>query len=379
MYLVCFASAWSRREAFFAIMVLGTIHEEIQAAVHYFLPGSKVLSLREHGSGHIHKTYRVNTDAQRASGIFLVQQFNQTVFQQPEQVAANIARVHAHLAVKSLDKAILNPVANPDRHFFYHSPAGHLWRMFDFISGGFSVERAASPQQAYLAGKAFGNFAALLSDLDPSLISETIPGFHDSVKRWLLLEPVIASDPAGRVSEMMPLIEEVNRYHGVFFEIRSLPIPLRVVHNDAKLGNVLFDKTTEQILAVTDWDTIMPGLILADFGDLARSLISPAAEDSAEYDAIQVRLPYFEALCKGFLEETAGMLTSMEKTHLVLGAQWIILEQALRFLCDYLAGDVYYPVQYPEHNKVRALNQMHLFRSVLAAENAMQAAVGKFV
>lgn len=251
--------------------------------------------------------------------------------------------------------------------------------MFDFIEGGFSSERAESSQQAFLAGKAFGAFAASLSDLDPDLLTETLPDFHNSVKRWQHFEEVLASDPAGRISDAMPLIEEVERHHDIFFEVQALPTPVRITHNDAKLGNVLFEKTTGRILAVTDWDTIMPGCILADFGDLARSLISPVEEDSPRYNKIQVQLPYFEELCRGFLEDTSYILTTVEKEHLVLGAKWIILEQALRFLNDYLSGDLYYPVCYAEHNKTRATNQLRLFQELLKNEAAMQAIVRKHV
>jgi len=360
-------------------MTHDTTQQTLQEVINFFLPGCTVHKAQEHGSGHIHKTYRVFTNAPRTSGCFLVQQFNHCVFQNPEQVAANIATVHTHLAAKSLDTAILCPVSGPDESFFYISETGHFWRMFDFIEGGFSSERAASPQQAFLAGKAFGAFAAALSDLDPNLLTETLPDFHNSVKRWEHFEKVLASDPAGRVSQAMPLIEVLEQHHHIFFEIQSLPMPIRITHNDAKLGNVLFEKTTGRILAVTDWDTIMPGCILADFGDLARSLISPVEEDSPRYDKIKVQLPYFEELCRGFLEDTSDMLTTVEKEHLVPGAKWIILEQALRFLDDYLSGDLYYPVCYPEHNKTRATNQLRLFQELLKNEAAMQAIVRKYV
>lgn len=367
------------REAHFFSMAHDTTQQEFQAVINFFLPGCTVQKAEEHGSGHIHQTYRVLTNASRASGCFLAQQFNHHVFQNPEQVASNIAKVHAHLAAQPLDTAILCPVSSPDESFFYISETGHFWRMFDFIEGGFSSERAESSQQAYLAGKAFGAFAASLSDLDPNLLTETLPDFHNSVKRWQHFEKVVASDPAGRVTEAMPLIEAVKRHHDIFFEVQALPTPVRITHNDAKLGNVLFEKTTGRILAVTDWDTIMPGCLLADFGDLTRSLISPVEEDSPRYDKIQVQLPYFEELCRGFLEDTSNILTTVEKEHLVLGAKWIILEQALRFLDDYLSGDLYYPVCYPEHNKTRATNQLRLFQELLKNEAAMQAIVRKYV
>lgn len=353
-------------------------HQEIRAAVAFFLPGCTVSGIKGHGTGHIHQTYRVSTDAARSSGRFLIQQFNHQVFKSPEVVAANIALVHAHLAAQQLDTVILHPVSGPNEQYFYIAESGRLWRMFDFIDGGYSTERAESAQQAYLAGKAFGAFAAALSNLDASLLAETIPGFHDSVSRWRDFEGVVNTDPARRVQEAMPLIEALKRHHHIFFELPSLPVPVRIVHNDAKLGNVLFEQTSHRILAVTDWDTIMPGCILADFGDLARSLISPVEEDSPRYDKIQVQLPYFEQLCRGFLEDSSAILTTIEKERLVLGAKWIILEQALRFLSDYLSGDVYYPVCYSEHNKTRTINQLRLFEKVLAHEAAMQAIVEKY-
>lgn len=359
-------------------MAGNTTHQEIRAAIAFFFPGCTVSGIREHGSGHIHKTYRVITDAPRASGRFLAQQFNHHVFTSPEKVAANIALVHAHLSAQQPGTAILRPVPGPDEQFFYRSGSGLLWRLFDFIEGGYSTERAESAEQAYLAGKAFGAFATSLSDLDAGLLAETIPGFHDSVRRWRLFQQLVDADPAGRVSESAPLIADLERQHHLFFEVQSLPAPVRIVHNDAKLGNVLFDKKTHQILAVTDWDTIMPGCVLADFGDLARSLLSPVEEDSPRYDKIQVQLPYFEQLCRGFLEDSSVVLTAVEKEHLVTGAKWIILEQALRFLSDYLSGDVYYPVCYSEHNKTRAANQLRLFGEVLTHEADIHAIVRKY-
>lgn len=382
MYFVCFVSAYvfnGRGEAHLFFMAHDSTHKEIQAALAFFFPGCRLSGIKEHGSGHIHKTYRIISDAPRSSGRFLAQQFNHHVFKKPEKVASNIAVVHAHLAAKPLSTAILHPVSSPDEQFFYTSETGHLWRMFDFIEGGYSTERAESAQQAYSAGKAFGAFVADLSDLDAQLLAETIPGFHDSVKRWQLFEEVAASDPAGRVSDAMPLIAMLEQHHHLFFEVQSLPIPVRVIHNDAKLGNVLFEKSTSHILAVTDWDTIMPGYILADFGDLARSLLSPVEEDSPRYDKIQVQLPYFDQLCRGFLEDSAEILTSVEKEHLVLGAKWIILEQAMRFLSDYLSGDTYYPICYPEHNRTRATNQLRLFNAVLENEDTMRAMVRKYI
>ena len=349
--------------------------QTIHAALRHFFPGQELAKAIPHGSGYIHCTFRVEMNGPEGLCTYLLQGFNHRVFQRPEEVSANIEQVHRHLSGKRTGLKALTPIYTPQGEAWHITESGDYWRAFEFISGAFSVEKAETAQQALQAGEAFGAFAAALHDLSPTLIKETIPGFHDSVARMKGFEQIVLSNPAGRVDNAEEEIAFLRRHSGIFAEVQAAGLPLRVVHNDAKIGNVLFAQDTGEVLAVIDWDTIMPGSILADFGDLVRSIVSPVQEDDPDSSAVQVQMPFFEALCRGFLSETAAMLRPEEKQNLVAGALWIVLEQAMRFLSDYLAGDAYYPVDHSAHNLVRAQNQLQLYRAILEQRKAMEAVV----
>lgn len=348
------------------------IMEEVLDA---FFPGKEVVSCKPHGSGHIHRTYKV----EMTHGSFLLQQFNQAVFPDFSAVAQNIKALSAHLSLSESVTGLkaLIPVPNAAGGTFVDMAGGGLWRMFEFIQGGFSIEQAVTERHAFEAGKAFGRFASALQDFPVGKLKETIPGFHDSVARWRQFGLIRKKAALERLKKSDDAIQFLEVHHGIFEEIQSLALPIRAVHNDAKIGNVLFSASDGAILAVTDWDTVMPGLILADFGDLVRSIASPVSEDDPDLSKVTVRLSFFGALCDGFLEEAGAWLTTLEKKHLVSGARWIILEQGMRFLHDYLAGDTYYPVKYADHNLVRARNQFALFASILESGTAMEAKVGR--
>lgn len=327
-----------------------------------------VIDVTPLGSGHIHRTYKISS----TGGNFLLQQFNARVFTRPEQVMANITKVHRHLRYNKGIQPVLTPVGLPSGEALWTDALEQQWRMFEFIEGGHAVEVVENPQQAYLIGRAFGAFAAALADLNPAQLCETIPGFHDSLARWRAFQQVLAEDPVGRAASAREEIDALQRQCHLFETPANLGLPQRVTHNDAKAGNVLLRADGSDFLAVVDWDTIMPGYVLADFGDLVRSIVSPVAEDAPSTEQVQVRLPLFEALCQGFLSEAQCFITPKERRHLVLGAQWITLEQAMRFLHDYLAGDVYYAAQYDAHNLTRARNQLTLAEAIQRQAEEMQ-------
>ncbi len=320
------------------------------------------------GSGHIHRTYKISS----LGGSFLLQQFNTRVFDRPEQVMANIMKVHRHLYYEKGMQPVLTPVGLSSGEAFWTDTSGQLWRMFEFIEGGYVPEVVQTPQQAYLIGRAFGAFAEALADFDPTQLHEVIPGFHDSLARWHAFQQVLAKDPLGRAASAGEETDALQRQCHLFKTIAALGLPQRVTHNDAKAGNVLLRTDGSDFLAVVDWDTIMPGYVLADFGDLVRSIVSPVAEDDPRIEQVQVRLHFFEALCQGFLSEAHRIITPNEHRHLVLGAQWITIEQAMRFLLDYLAGDMYYAAQYEEHNLNRARNQLALAEAIQRHAEEMQ-------
>lgn len=338
--------------------------KEIHDALACFFPEAEVVTASPHGSGLIQRSYRVAIRRGETTASYLLQQFNTDVFPQPEAVAANIRCVYEHLSGKDFPYALLRPVYAPSGNAFFVSERGDYWRVFEFFEQAFSIEKVHTPRAAFLAGQAFGAFSAALQDIPSGLLRETIPGFHDSAARWEQFLKIVAADPAGRTRSVEPEMDFLHSRSALFFNIRDVALPPRIAHNDAKIGNVLFDKNSGEVLAVIDWDTLMPGSILADFGDLARSSLNPVEEDDPRLESVQVQLPFFWALCRGFLPPLATLLTPVEKAHLVAAAQWITLEQALRFLSDYIAGDVYYPVRHAEHNLIRARNQLALFQSM---------------
>lgn len=327
------------------------------------------------GNGNINDTYRIDFDQNGRRQTFLLQRLNHLVFQAPERVAANIRRVADHLAGRpDYPYRIPAPVPGLDGRDLQRDDAGNYWRVFPFFDHTFVPETAATPAVAFEAARAYGIFLRALGDLPADALAETIPGFHDTARRWAVFEKNLADDPAGRAAAVLPEIEKIRAAKPVFDAVERLKtgsdLPLRITHNDTKAGNVLLSVETHQAVAVIDWDTVMPGTALSDFGDMVRTFAPDCHEDGP--GPVALRTDVLQALCKGFAAATAGFLAKTELENLPLGARWIIGEQALRFLTDYLAGDVYYKTRFPEHNLLRARNQLNLLEKVSAAEGLMR-------
>jgi N-acetylhexosamine 1-kinase len=245
---------------------------------------------------------------------------------------------------------------------------GHCWRATEYLPGSIGVESAETPRQAEQAAAAVGIFLQGLADLDPALVQDTLPGFHESWTRFEHFQKAVAGDAAGRLASVHSEVAFVQREARIFDYIKNLGLPQRVVHNDPKIANVLFDARSGEAIAVIDWDTIQAGSFLSDFGDMVRSMTPSFSEDEADFDKVELVMPLFEALARGFVPNIQQVMTPLEKANLLQGAFWIILEQMMRFLGDYLNGDVYYKVRYPEHNLVRARNQQALYVSIQRRE-----------
>ena len=315
------------------------------------------------GNGHINDTYRIDFEENGAARAFVLQRLNHEVFRQPEAVMDNIQRVTGYLAAQpGYPLAALAPVPTLGGHSFHRDPAGNYWRVFPMLENTFAPETIASPTEAREAARAYGAFARALRDFPAHTLADTIPGFHDTDRRWQVFEEILDKNPVGRCISAQPEIEAMRRAKPVFDQISSLKssgvLPLRVTHNDTKAGNVLLDSATGRAVAVIDLDTVMPGTILSDFGDMVRTFVPSRYEDDPDTENLTLRTDILDALTDGFLSETADFLSTVEREHLLLGASWIVGEQALRFLTDYLAGDPYYKTRYPDHNLVRARNQI---------------------
>ncbi len=320
------------------------------------------------GSGNINDTYRVSFNKGGQAQTYLLQRLNHLIFRQPEIVAANIRSI-ADFLQKQTDYPfeLALPVAGLDGKDLQIKPDGTVWRVFTFLDHCYSPEKAPDPGAAFEAARAYGLFLRALRHFPAENLSDTIPGFHDSDRRLALFDQTIKADPAGRVAATQTEIAQMQSALPVFQQISRLKrngaLPLRVTHNDTKAGNILLHTVTGAVVSVIDWDTIMPGTVLSDFGDMVRTFAPDAYEDAAP-EHLGLRSEVLAALHEGFEAATGDFLTDVEKENLPLGARWIIAEQALRFLTDYLAGDVYYKIRYPEHNLVRARNQLALLRLV---------------
>jgi Ser/Thr protein kinase RdoA (MazF antagonist) len=320
------------------------------------------------GTGNINDTYRIDFEQGGKSFSFLLQRLNHQVFLDPDAVMRNICRVTDHLKTTGFRYASPGPIPTLNGQYLHRDDSGNYWRCFPFLPHTYSPEGKTDAVTAYEAARAYGAFARALRDFPAAELTETIPGFHDTDRRWEVFLKTIDADPAKRVAAAAPEIEAMFRAKPVFDTISHLKktgdLPLRVTHNDTKAGNVLFDEASHKAVAVIDLDTVMPGTILSDFGDMVRTFVPDKSEDEPSH--VSLRSDMLAALREGFLSETADFLSNSEREHLLLGGAWITGEQALRFLTDWLAGDVYYKLKYPEHNLVRARNQLSVFRELVA-------------
>jgi aminoglycoside phosphotransferase (APT) family kinase protein len=337
-------------------------------------------------SGHINSTYRASyrlPDGSVARYIF--QAINRNVFKDPYAVMTNVELVTHHINGKVLRRKhdlggqTLNLFPARVGGFWVEDEKGAVWRCYNHIEDCVTYNVVENERQAYQAAHAFGAFQDLVSDLDASVIIDTIPDFHNTRKRYDRLAEVIAADPRGRLESVRAEVDFIRARETLVDILLDLAcagqIPLRVTHNDTKINNVMIDAQTDEAVCVIDLDTVMPGLALYDFGDLIRTATSPAAEDESDLSKVKMQMPMFEALVRGYLDTAGGFLNETEIRYLAFSGKLITLEVAIRFLTDYLEGDVYFKTHRPGQNLDRCRNQIQLVREIEAQEPAMNAFV----
>jgi len=353
---------------------------DLAAIAHAFdIPGTFV-SAHPTGSGHINDSYCVTFHHNAIPTRYLLQRINHHIFRDPAALMQNIQRVTIHLAAKLAN----NFPAHPDAHRctltliptrdarpLHTDHFGNHWRTYPFIEHAHSFDIVESPAQAYQAAKAFGLFQHQLADLPAPRLHDTIPDFHHTPKRFAALQQAITADAANRVPLAQPEIDFALSLQPLASILLDAQLPERVTHNDTKFNNVMFDDRTGEALCVVDLDTVMPGLALYDFGDMVRTTTSPAPEDEQNLSKVTLQWPMFEALLRGYLASAGTFLTLAERHHLVAAGKLITFEQGLRFLTDYLAGDLYYKTQRPAQNLDRARNQFQLLTSIEQHEDRM--------
>jgi len=345
----------------------------ISEIISRFCIKEKIEAVIPYGSGHINDTYYLKPANPQLSG-YLLQRINHHVFQNVDVLMGNIQLVTNHLKEKTSqipgadpDREVLTIVLSTDGQCFHHDPDGNYWRMYHFLKDTKSYDLVLTEQQAYEGGKAFGKFQQLLSDMDTNLLKETIPGFHDVTMRLDQLTKAIAADSVGRVQHVLPEIAFANERAGSMATIlnwgKEGKLQLRITHNDTKFNNVLLDQN-DCAQCVIDLDTVMPGYVAYDFGDAIRTIINTAPEDEPDIEKIDLNLPLFKAYTEGYLKVAGSFLSGMEVESLLKGVLLIPYLQGVRFLTDYLMGDVYYKIQTAGHNLQRSRAQFQLLRKL---------------
>ena len=342
-----------------------------------------LLDAAPYGSGHINDTYRVAASLAGTPVSYLLQRINHEIFKQPDRVMENILRVTEHLRGKAAGAAgasrqTLTVIPARDGQPCVRDGEGNWWRLYLFIEGARTYDIIESERQAFEAARAFARFQDQLADLPAPRLHETIPAFHNTLSRLAALEAAIAADPCGRRAEVAAEIAFVEARRSQCGRLLARhakgEIPERITHNDTKINNVMLDDATGEGVCVIDLDTVMPGLALYDFGDMVRSATAAAREDERDLSQVGCRIAMFEALARGYLSG-ATFLQPAEVDELVFSGRLITLTIGIRFLTDYLSGDVYFRTRRPGQNLDRCRTQFQMVRSMEAQADAMEAIV----
>ena len=357
------------------------MNQKLLSIVDQFAICGTVVEIKPLGEGLINDTLLVKT-AEADAPNYVLQRVNTNVFPDVDMLMNNIRAVTTHIRQKleargedDIDRKVLTfvPLKN-DATKLYTIVEGEPWRLMVFINDAIT-KQAVNPESSEAAGEAFGEFQAMLADI-PVELGETIKDFHNMEFRIQQLKDVIALDPAGRVASVQPIIDELLSYADEMTLAERLgregKLPKRICHCDTKVNNMMFDKN-DKVLCVIDLDTVMPNFIFSDYGDFLRTAANEVAEDCPEMDKVQFRMDIFKAFTEGYLESAKSFLLPVEIENLPYATALFPYMQCVRFLWDYLSGDKYWKCQYPDHNFVRANNQLHLLLSIEKHYPEMQA------
>lgn len=340
-----------------------------------------VISCERYGSGHINDTFRLVCEKHP----YILQRMNTDIFKDPESLMKNVEGVTSFLRKEVIknggdpDRETLNLIKTREGKPFYVDSVGNYWRMYLFIEGATCYNLVEKPEDFYQSGRAFGHFQRLLSQYPARELTETIPGFHDTPKRFESFKKAVKEDALHRAEGVLNEIKFVmDRGPDMGLAAHMLAkgeLPLRVTHNDTKLNNIMIDDKTGEAVCIIDLDTVMPGLSIFDFGDSIRFGANTAEEDERDLSKVSLSLPLFEIYTKGFLEGCQGSLTREEIEMLPQGARLMTLECGMRFLTDYLQGDTYFKIAREKHNLDRCRTQFGLVADMEKKWGEMEAVV----
>lgn len=361
---------------------------EIDQVIAQFKTKGRLAEKIPYGNGHINDTFLVTYEMpEGGTRRYILQKMNHSIFKEPVQLMENVVNVTEYLRKVIIsqggdpDRETLNVVKTGNDSSYYQDVQGNYWRMFLFVEHTVCLEKVESEKDFYDSGVAFGNFQRMLADYPANTLNETIPNFHNTPSRFRDFQRAVQEDKMKRaaiVKEEIAFALAREKDTCILVDLlKEGKLPLRVTHNDTKLNNILFDADSKKAVCIIDLDTVMPGLSHYDFGDSIRFGASTGAEDEKDLDKIKIDLGLFEAFTKGYLEGCKGSLTAKEIEMLPMGAKLMTYECGIRFLADYLEGDVYFKIHREGHNLDRARTQFKLVKDMEDKWDEMMAIVEK--
>lgn len=310
-------------------------------------------------TGHIHHTYKVVADRS-----YILQRVNRDVFKRPEIIAANTRAAANHLTQHFPSYLFMSSLPTNRGEEMVYDGDGYPWRISRFIEGTVTYNQAEQEQQAFSAAQEFARLARYLQDVDVSKFQPTIERFHDLGWRFEQFQQAEKQATQQRLTQSQSQIQHLNHYAYLVEKYQQLietkTLKLRITHNDTKINNILFDEATGSAIAAIDLDTLMPGYFIYDLGDMVRTFVCPVSEEERDLSKIIFRPSFYKAVVDGYLSQMSDVLTSSEKKSIPLAGLFMTYIMALRFLTDFLNGNVYYHTHYEDQNLVRAQNQLRL-------------------
>jgi len=328
--------------------------------------------------GLINHTWKV-TAADKA---YILQQINHQVFKSPQDISENMLKLNTFLVKHYPDYLFVSPIATITGEYLVQNNSGNYYRLLPFIPDSHTINTVSSRQEAYEAARQFGRFSSLLSGFNIDDLHYTLPDFHNLSLRFEQFEQAHNQATPERLTAAKIAINYAFKHQNLVDTYQAIKknnnIPLRVIHHDTKISNVLFDKN-DKGLCVIDLDTVMPGYFISDLGDMMRTYLSPVNEEEQDFSKIATREDYYAAVIEGYFSEMAKELTDAEIELCLYAGKYMIYMQAIRFLTDYLNGDIYYTITYPDQNLVRAQNQFTLLHKYLEAEKDLDKIINSFI
>ncbi|MBS1668028.1 MAG: aminoglycoside phosphotransferase family protein [Bacteroidetes bacterium] len=332
----------------------------ILKAAAQFLTVQDAITVEQLGNGLINHTYKAS-DGKKT---IVLQAINTTVFKHPEDIATNYLQIFGHLQKNNSLIKIPPPIVSSNGNLIWRDEANRAWRATLFVSGSYSPMLAADEKAAYTVAKSFASFTHALATIDIHSLKEIIPNFHNLSFRYHQFEKAVAHASQDRLLKSTHIIAELRQRKKLadFFDaiLHHPQYPTRVMHHDCKISNILFDQKTNTVICPIDLDTVMPGKYFSDLGDMIRSMTCTEDENSIEWEKIDTRPDFYKAIIKGYLDGIGDILTEEEKKNIHYSGLILIYMQSIRFIADFLNGDIYYKTNYKEQNLNRALNQLLL-------------------